>query len=68
VILVRWREKVGNEWDEWQEREFTDDRLQELMDRAWKKYGDPTLILGGPSTKEENANGSISTLKPRRKR
>jgi hypothetical protein len=68
VILVRWREKVGNEWDEWQEREFTDDRLQELLDRAWKKYGNPDLIQGGPNTSAESGSGFTKTLKPRRKR
>jgi hypothetical protein len=48
VILVSWREKDGNEWGEWQEREFPDDRLQEFMDRAWKKYGNPNLVLQIP--------------------
>ena len=45
MLVVRWR-RSGEGWSEPQE--FEDDRLQELMDRANKAFGDPDRILGGP--------------------
>lgn len=68
MIVVSWREKVGEAWEDWQEREFPEERLQEFLDRAWKKYGNPALIQGGPSTKDESANGSTPISTPTRKR
>lgn len=45
MIYVRWR-KAGDE--QWSEREYPDDMLQTLMDRANKAFGDPEKNLGGP--------------------
>lgn len=44
-VLYRWRE--GEAWSDW--RRISLDKLQELMDRANAKFGDPTKDLGGPN-------------------
>jgi hypothetical protein len=62
-ILVTWRKAGEPE----QSREYPDDRLQDLMDRANAAFGTPGLILDGPSTKVESAPISTITPKPRRK-
>lgn len=64
MIVVTWRKSGEQE----QSREYPDDRLQELMDRACKTFGNPALILDGPSTKTESGPISVLTKKPRRKR
>ena len=64
MILVTWRKAGEPE----QSREYPDDRLQELMDRANLTFGSPGLILGGPSMKAESEPISVLTPKPRRKR
>ena len=46
MIVVRHR-RSGEDWSEPQE--FSDDRLQELMDRANAAFGDPGKTLGGPN-------------------
>lgn len=44
MLTVRWR-LAG---EDWQEREYHDDRLQEVMDRANQRFGNPAIDLGGP--------------------
>lgn len=63
-IVMRYR-KTG---EEWQEREYPDDRLQELMDRANAVFGDPSKILGGPSESTATVSESGSPPIPRRRR
>lgn len=50
------------------EKEYPDDELQSLLDRAWQAFGNPTLIQGGPTTSDAKPPGCSSTPKPRRKR
>ena len=60
AIHVRWR-LTGQVW---QEREYPDDRLDELMARAWEKFGDKTIR----STSVEKPPISTITKTPRRKK
>lgn len=55
MIHIRWR-LAGQDW---QEREYPDERLQEVLDRAWQRFGDPARVQGGPSvsTSIESASG-----------
>ena len=64
MILVTWRKPGEPE----QSREYTDERLQELMDRANATFGNPALILDGPSTKTESEFGLQLIQKRRRKK
>lgn len=31
-----------------------DDRLQDVLDRAWREFGDPAKCIGGPNPAEES--------------
>ena len=64
MILVIWRKAGEPE----QSREYPDERLQELMDRAHQTFGTPGLILDGPSMKAESEPTLAPIQKPRRKR
>lgn len=64
MILVTWHKSGEPE----QSREYPDDRLQELMDRANQTFGTPGLILDGPNTSEESEPISVLTPKPRKRR
>lgn len=64
MILVTWKKSGEPE----QSKEYPDDRLQELMDRANATFGNPALILDGPSTKTESGPISVVIKKPRRKK
>jgi hypothetical protein len=64
MIVVTWRKAGQSE----ESREYPDDRLQELMDRANAVFGTPGLILDGPSTKTESGPISEVIRKPRKKR
>lgn len=64
MIVVTWR-KTG---DPERSKEYPDERLQELMDRANATFGVPGLILDGPSTKTESGPISQVTKKPRKRR
>ena len=62
TIYVRWR-LTGQEW---QEKEYPDERLDEILERAWRAFGDPTRDL--QSTKKENESGSQPIRTRRRKK
>ncbi len=65
MLIVSWR-KSG---EELQTKEYPDDRLQELMDRANATFGNPERDLtGGPCTNLEKAPGSQEIQKPARKK
>lgn len=60
TILVAFR-KTGSDWDH---REYADDMLQTLMDRANQAFGDPNKYLGGPSDQPQgNAYDRAAHLK-----
>lgn len=45
-----------------------DSRLQEILDRAWKKYGNPALIHDFSSTSTANASSTLPDPKLHRKK
>jgi len=63
MILVTWRFPGKPE----ESREYPDERLQELLDRAWKAFGDPDAPPF-MNTSREKEPGLQPTPKPQRKR
>ena len=63
MIVLTWKLPGQPE----QVKEYPDDRLQELMDRANAKFGAPR-VLAGPITAPPKDIGSPDIPKPRRKK
>jgi hypothetical protein len=63
MIVLTWKKAGEPE----QSREYPDDRLQDLMDRANAAFGTPGLILDGPNMKDESGPISQVIKGPRRK-
>jgi len=60
-ILVRWR--FANS-ESWEEKTFPLDRLEEVLQRAWLRFGNPEITL---NTSASSGSGYVPIPKPRRR-